>query len=134
VIVLDSSFLIAWHNSLDVHHRRAAPVMQRFLDGEWGPGLLLEYVLLEVVTFIAIKRRLAAASSVANLLLRAREIEFIPCSDFFLETLETFRTQVHGSLSFTDAAIVTVARRSGGLVATFDTGFRGMEGIAIVPA
>jgi predicted nucleic acid-binding protein len=37
-------------------------------------------------------------------------------------------------LSFTDAAIVTVARRQApGFVATFDADFRGIEGISVIP-
>ena len=44
MIVLDSSFLIAFHNTRDAHHESAAGMMARFLDGEWGRGLLLEYV------------------------------------------------------------------------------------------
>jgi predicted nucleic acid-binding protein len=43
VIVLDSSFLIAFHNPSDAHHRAASVLMERFLAGEWGKGLLLEY-------------------------------------------------------------------------------------------
>jgi predicted nucleic acid-binding protein len=38
-------------------------------------------------------------------------------------------------LSFTDAAIVTVARARGdGRIATFDAGFRDLDEIAVVPA
>jgi predicted nucleic acid-binding protein len=38
-------------------------------------------------------------------------------------------------MSFTDAAIVTVARRRGArFVATFDRDFRKVEGLAVVPA
>jgi len=49
VIVLDSSFLIAYHNERDVHHPAAAEAMQKFLAGAWGRGLLLERVFLEVL-------------------------------------------------------------------------------------
>jgi predicted nucleic acid-binding protein len=48
---------------------------------------------------------------------------------------ETFRAQRHGRLSFTDAAVVTVARRRDArFVATFDRDFRKVEGLAVVPA
>ena len=49
MIVLDSSFLIAFHNERDSHHNAAYGLMERFLAGDWGRGLLLEYVFLEVV-------------------------------------------------------------------------------------
>jgi predicted nucleic acid-binding protein len=132
MIALDSSFLIACHNRRDVHHAQAARTMQEWA---WGRGLLLEYVFLEVVTVLLARRDLAVASSVAQLLLQAKELEFVPCADFFLETVEELRRQKSGHLSFTDAAIVRVAReRCEGMVATFDEDFRGVEGIAVVPA
>ena len=52
MIVLDSSFLIGFHNDRDAHHAKASSLMRDFLDGRWSKGLLLEYVFLEVVTVL----------------------------------------------------------------------------------
>jgi predicted nucleic acid-binding protein len=135
MIVLDSSFLVAYHNRRDVHHRPAAATMERLVAAEWGPALLLEYVFLEVVTVLLARRGLDVAVRVATILLQARDVEFVPSSDMFLDVLETFRAQRHGRLSFTDAAIVTVARnRDARFVATFDRDFRQVEGLAVLPA
>jgi len=135
MIVLDSSFLVAYHNRRDVHHGAAAATMERLAAAEWGPALLLEYVFLEVVTVLLARRGLDVAVRVATILLQARDVEFVPSSDLFLDVLETFRAQRHGRLSFTDAAIVTVARnRDARFVATFDRDFRRVEGLAVVPA
>jgi predicted nucleic acid-binding protein len=135
VVVLDTSFLIAYQNSRDVHHRAAADTMDRVVAGEWGRALLLEYVFLEVATVLLARRGLEAASSVTRALLESREVDFLPCSDSFLETLETFTGQTRGTLSFTDAAIVTVARKGQGtVVATFDLDLAREAGIAAVPA
>ena len=135
MVVLDSSFLVAYHNIRDAHHAAAARGMLRLVGGEWGRALLLEYVFLEVVTVVMARRDLSVASEVGSRLLTAREVEFVPCSDFFFETLQTFRNQPAGRLSFTDAAIVTVARRHApGLVATFDTDFSGIPGVTVVSA
>jgi len=134
VIVLASSFLIAHHNSRDVHHRRALEVMERLLDGVWGQGLLLEYVFLEVVTVLLARRGLESASSVGETLLGARELEFVPCSELFLDAIDTFRSQRETRLSFVDAAIVNVARdRTDGLVATFDRDFTRVDGLTVLP-
>ena len=133
MIVIDSSFLIAYYNARDAHHPAATQLMARFLDGEWGRGFLLEYVFLEVVTVLAARRGLAAASATSQILLQASELEFVACSDFFIQTFNVFRNQSSGTLSFTDAAIVSVAReRAGGVVASFDSDFRGVEGIVLV--
>jgi predicted nucleic acid-binding protein len=132
VIVLDSSFLCAWYNDRDVHHGEAREVMRRFLAGEWGVGLLVEYVFVEVVTVLLARRGRESALDTAERLLAARELEFVPCSDLFFEVLETFRHQPGRELSFADAALLTVARRlETPMIATFDGGLS-VEGIVIV--
>lgn len=135
MLILDSSFLVAYHNQRDVHHRAAVEAVGRLAGGEWGRGLLLEYVFLEVVTVLLARRGLETASRVATALLHAREVDFVPCSDLFPETLETFSLQANRGWSFTDAAIVTVVRGREGIsqVATFDAGFREVEGLEVVP-
>ena len=134
MIVLDSSFLIAYHNSRDAHHDPAAEVMTEFLDGKWGQGLLLEYVFLEVVTVLMARRGPRVASEVADVLLGARELDFVPCSELFVDAVETFQRQTRTRLSFVDTAIVNVARnQTEGLVATFDRELSSVRGINAVP-
>jgi predicted nucleic acid-binding protein len=134
VVVLDSSFLIAFHNDRDVHHPRARAAMARLLRGEWGPALLPEYVFLEVVTVLLARRDLGVATRVGSALLVAKEVEFVACSDHFLEALDVFRNQGPGSLSFADAAIVAIARQRGARhVATFDAGFKKVASVDVVP-
>ena len=79
------------------------------------------------------RRGLDPAVRVATTLLEASELSFVPCSDIFLDALDAFRTQPRGTLSFTDAAIVAVARRRIARVLTFDQGFRGVHGLAVLP-
>jgi predicted nucleic acid-binding protein len=108
--------------------------MVHLASGQWGQALLLEYVFLEVVTVLRARRDLDVAVDVATTLLEAREIDFVACSDFFLETLDAFRRQGGAELSFTDAAILTVARRNRpGFVATCDEDFREQAGVKVVP-
>jgi len=134
VILLDSSFLIAFHNSRDIHHQAARSLMDRLAGGEWRRALLPEYVFLEVVTVLLARRDLATAVAVGQTLLEAREVEFVPCSELFLDAFDAFRTQSPERLSFVDAAIVAIARRRGArYLATFDTDFRTVEGISVVP-
>jgi predicted nucleic acid-binding protein len=133
VIVLDSTFLIAYHNARDVHHAAAARTMVGIVGGEWGKIALLEYVFLEIVTVLKLRLSASAAEEVGELLLDSREVDFVPCSDFFSETFSTFIKE-RASLSFTDAAIVAFARRNAkGRVATFDSDFRSIKGIVAVP-
>jgi predicted nucleic acid-binding protein len=132
VIVLDSSFLVGFHNERDAHHNTACALMERFLKGEWGRGLLLEYVFLEVGTVLLVRRDLGVAARVGRLLLDADELDFVPCSDLFSNTFEMFTHQGNTRLSFADAAIAHVAQeRAGGLVLTFDEEFGKLPGIRV---
>lgn len=133
-IVLDSSFLIAFHNAGDVHHDAARAAMSDLVEGRWGPALLPEYVFLEVTTVLAARKDLSTAVDVGETLLAAEEVRFAPCSDVFLDAFEVFRSQPDAGLSFADAAVVALARRYGATrVATFDRDFRGLDGIDVVP-
>ena len=135
MILLDSSFVVAFHNRRDTHHAAANESFPRIVQGEWGPILLLEYVFLEIVTVLAARRDLATAVSVGEILLGAREVELVPCSPYFLSAYQAFREQEATRLSFADATIVTVARdRGAGAIATFDPDFRDLPGVEIVPA
>lgn len=134
MIVLDSSFLIASYNERDAHHRVARRLMDDFLGGKWGNGLLLEYVFLEVVTVLLVRRNLSVAQRAGRILLEARELDFVPSADFFLEAVEIFLSQASTHLSFTDAAIMAAARtRCGGLLLTFDEEFRKVRELRPLP-
>lgn len=135
MIVLDTSFLVACHNAADVHHEAARGAMQDLLGGRWGRGVLLEYVVIEVATVLLARVGLSPATRVVSILLEARELDFVPCSDLFRETLDTFRLQTGTRLSFVDAAIVAAARRlETSAIATFDRDFAVVPGITVVPA
>lgn len=91
-------------------------------------------MLLEIVTVLLLRRDLATATRVGKLLLEAREREFVPCSDYFVEGWATFSGQGKSKLSFTDSAIVSVAlKQAEGHVLTFDQEFQKVPGIRAVP-
>lgn len=109
--------------------------MVHLVAGEWGQAILLEYVFLEVVTVLRARKDLKTATEVGTALLQSREVEFVACSDIFLEAFSAFRRQANSELSFVDSAILVVARRNRpGFVATFDDDFRGQDGVKIIPA
>lgn len=134
MIVVDSSFLIGFYNERDAHHAAASALMERFLLGEWGTGLLPEYVFLEIVTVLLVRRDLSVAARVGRLLLDAKELEFVPCSDWFTETMEAFSNQSATRLSFADSAIACMARsRADGQILSFDEEFRKTPGLRVNP-
>ena len=118
MIVLDSSFIVAFHNERDAHHSLARGWMERFLEGEWGRGLLLEYVFLEVMTVLLVRRDIGVAARVGWLLLEAGELDFVPCSDLFPDAFRMFTRQGRTRLSFCrrgDRARCEGARRRPGV-------------------
>jgi predicted nucleic acid-binding protein len=134
VIVLDSSFLIGFYNERDAHHGAAQTLMDQFLAGTWGKGLLLEYVYLEIMTVLLLRRDLSVATRVGRILLDAEELEFVPCSDLFIETMAIFSNQAGTRLSFADATIASVAHsRTNGLILSFDQEFRKIAGLRVNP-
>jgi predicted nucleic acid-binding protein len=134
VVVLDSSFLIAYHNPREAHHAAAARAMVQFLNGTWGEGLLPEYVFLEVVTVLRARVGAGQATAAGRALLEARELRFMPCAEVFVETWALFQ-RAQAELSFADAAIATLAlRHAEGKVLTFDRDFQQVDGLTVLPA
>jgi len=108
--------------------------MNRLIDGAWGVALLPEYVFLETMTVLLLRRNLLAAVETGEILLRAREVEFVPSSDIFIEAWTIFRGQQKTKLSFADAAILAVVRRRDAeAVATFDRTLARLSGKEVVP-
>ena len=81
---------------------------------------------------LLVRRDLATAVRTGQLLLEARELEFVPCSDVFLDTVKLFSSQKNTSLSFADVAIAAIAlTRADGRVLAFDAGFRKVKGLRL---
>ncbi|MGA3210847.1 MAG: PIN domain-containing protein [Terriglobales bacterium] len=134
MIVLDSSFLIGFYNERDVHHQAASSLMDRFLAGAWGRGLLLEYVFLETESVLLMRRDLSVAVRVGRILLDAGELDFVPGSDLFLDSWDCFCNQRRTRLSFVDAAVANAARkRADGQLLSFDGEFRKVAGLHVNP-
>ncbi len=132
MIVLDSSFLISFYNQRDAHHAAAKALMDRFLAGEWGQGLLLEYIFLEVVTVLLARRGLSTAAQVGSLLLDAVELDFVSCAGLFAKVWEMFTHQGNAYLSFADMAVAVAAQeRASGWVLTFDKELGKLPGIRV---
>lgn len=132
MIVVDSSFLIGFYNDRDAHHSVALDLMERFLAGTWG--LLLEYVFLEIVTVLLMRRDISVARRVGRLLLESEELEFVPCSELFVQTVADFSRQTLTALGFADSAIALIARaRAEGRILSFDAEFRKIAGLQVNP-
>lgn len=134
MIVTDSSYFIAAFNPRDAHHFRARTVTLELASGRLGNVALLEYVFLETVTVLITRLGAESAISAGRSLLETRDFQFVPCSELFASTFETFATQTTTRLSLTDIAIARYAHEfADGKIVSFDEELRRLPGLQAFP-
>ena len=104
MIFLDSSAIIAYKNADDINHKKAVDIFQKLNAGEYGIGVISEFVISEVTTVLALRKSMDAAKEVGNVLLEATEIEIMKASEVFDRTWDIFGNQENTELSFVDAS------------------------------
>jgi predicted nucleic acid-binding protein len=71
---------------------------------------------------------------VAAILLQAREVDFVLCSELCFDTLEIVCNQSGTEFSVADAAIIAASRRYDAFtIATFDRECAKLKGFTVVP-
>lgn len=134
MIVLDTSFLVAYRHKGDHHHAAAAPLMEAIARGDHGRVLLPEYVLLELATVLAARAGMPAARSATRELTNAREVEFVHCARFLPHAYALFLGQEKARLSLVDCVLVEIARDSESTaIATFDQSLAAREDVRAIP-
>lgn len=124
MIFLDSSVIVAYKNADDINHKKAVALFQKLNAGEFGIGVISEFVFSEVATVLALRKSMEAAKEVGNVLLDAREIEIMKASEVFERSWEIFTSQEDSCLSFVDASnLACMEKRKIRKIATFDKDF-----------
>jgi len=133
LIFLDSSAIIAYKNADDKNHKKAANIFQKLNAGEYGIGVISEFVFSEVTTVLTLHKSMEAAKEVGNVLLEAKEIEIMKASEVFERTWEIFSNQEKTGLSFVDASnLACMELRKIRKIATFDRDFLRMMAVEVV--
>lgn len=133
MIFLDSSAIIAYKNVDDKNHKKAVNIFQKLNAGEYGIGVISEFVFSEVTTVLALRKSMEAAKEVGTVLLEAKEIEIIKASEVFERTWEIFSNQKDTGLSFVDASnLACMVLRKIRKIATFDRDFLRMMAVEVV--
>jgi len=130
-VFIDSSVLVAYHNSRDEHHREAVRLLTRCVEGDFGEPWISDYVFDEVVTVALVKVGLERAVELGDHLLSS-ELKMLKVDDqSFREAWALFQKQ---GMSFTDCTTIAVMRQNGiERLLTFDRGFKEIEGIKALP-
>jgi len=133
LIFVDSSVIIAYKNADDINHKKAVDIFQKLNAGEYGIGVISEFVFSEVTTVLALRKSMDAAKEVGNVLLEAREIEIMKASEVFEKSWEIFSNQENTGLSFVDASnLACMEMRKIRKIATFDKDFLKIVSVEVV--
>ncbi|RMF90456.1 MAG: PIN domain-containing protein [Methanobacteriota archaeon] len=130
-IFIDSSVLVAYHNSRVEHHKEAVQLLTRCVEGEFGEPWISDYIFDEVVTVTLVKVGLEKAVEVGDYLLSS-ELKMLKVDEeSFREAWTLFQKE---GMSFTDCTIIAVMRQNGiEKLLTFDKRLKETEGIKALP-
>ncbi len=132
MIFLDASFIVAYVNSKDQNHERAAEIAKEIDAGLHGPQVVSEYILDEVMTVLLARTKdYALAVSTGKTL---RKYIFIRSDEDLLEkTWETFSNQRKPYISFADCSTIAICESVRiAKLATFDQKLAEKSGLVIV--
>jgi predicted nucleic acid-binding protein len=133
LIFLDSSAIISYKNADDINHKKALDIFQKLNSGEYGIGVISEFVFSEVTTVLALRKSMEAAKEVGNVLLEAREIEIMKASEVFERSWDIFTIQKNTALSFVDASnLACMEKKKIRKIATFDKDFLKRSEVEVV--
>ena len=133
MIFLDSSVIIAYKNSDDINHKKALNIFQKLNAGEYGIGVISEFVFSEVTTVLALRKSMESAREVGNVLLEAKEIEITKASEAFERSWKIFSDQENTGFSFVDASnLACMEMRKIRKIATFDKDFLRFKSVDVV--
>ena len=124
MILLDTSFLIAYFNQRDENHQKAINLVKNIVDQKFGSLYTTDYIFNETVTVSLIRMKsLERAKSIGNILLKALEMIQIG-EGVFLEAWKIFQSQKGTRFGFTGCTTIATMRHGGiNNIATFDKDF-----------
>lgn len=121
--VLDTSFLIAYHNKNDIHYEKARSI-------ETGESVINDYVYNETLNIVYNRNNRRKAVEYGKFLRKALKISRVS-KPVFKKAVENFEEY---DLSFTDAAVAATAQKTGiGKVAAFDEDFDKIADLERIP-
>lgn len=113
-VVLDSNVFVAFYNQSDSSHEEAIRVMAEFDE---STIVVHPYVIQEVSTVLTYRFGLAMAKKFVQNIMEASNIT-IPVIDIQADL--TAFSRLNSKISFTDLALINLAKRTNALLVTFD--------------
>ncbi|MGI0046901.1 MAG: type II toxin-antitoxin system VapC family toxin [Nitrosotalea sp.] len=130
MILLDTSFLVAYFNQRDENHPKVMKIIKDIVEQKFGPMCMTDYIFNETVTVALIRMKdLGKATRIGGYALKALKTIRIE-EDVFFEAWKIFQAQKETRLGFTDCTTMAVMRHRGiDNIATFDEDFAKVNGI-----
>ena len=130
-VLIDASLFYAYSNIRDVHHLKAKEILKDILSDKYGGYLTTDYIFDEVVTVTERKTDKQNSLEIGNFILNSSILIAEIDKSVFNEAWKVF--QETKNLSFTDCTNIAFMRIFGiEKIATFDKGFKGINGIEVV--
>ncbi len=133
MIILDTSFIVAFYNTRDQNHQVAVNVMDDIIKGKYGKLYITDYIFDESMTVIFIRlKSLSETVKIGEVIRKSSEMLEIEKSDFE-NTWNLFKKQIHTAFSFTDCSTLEIMKRSAiRNIATFDEDFTKVKEINVI--
>jgi len=130
-VLIDASLFYAYSNIRDVHHAKAQEILKDILSDKYGGFLTTDYIFDEVVTVTQRKANKEIAMYLGNFILNSEILIVRINKSVFEAAWKLF--QETKDLSFTDCTNIAFMKVFGvEKIATFDKGFKSIEGIEVV--
>lgn len=133
MILLDTSFIVAYYNIRDENHSKATEIMKELEEGKYGDLCITDYIFDEciTVTFVRLKN-LEKTVEIGDTLRKLTQMFKIE-NDIFEDSWNLFKSQKETTFSFTDCATVSLMKKENITnIATFDEDFKKIKGINVV--
>ncbi len=131
MILLDTSFIVAFDNEKDVHYKRAREIWVRIEAMEFGQYFISDYIFDEVIAVSLRKTNKEGTINLGQTILKTTPIVNID-NHLFNESWRLFKV-LKQNLSFTDCTCLVLLKLTDTKkIATFDKSFKELKEIEVV--
>ena len=135
MIILDTSFIVAFYNIRDENHLKATNLMEDVTAGKYGKLFITDYIFDESMTVVFIRlKSLSETVKIGELIRKSTELLEVEKSDFE-DAWDLFKRQKTTAFSFTDCSTLILMKENNiKTIATFDEDFLKVKGINVMGA